>query len=50
MAGIERVTDATLDVLEVLLRAYRDGRDCQWLGPKARLAGPVGLTSPTLLP
>ena len=27
MSGIQRVTEPTLDVLRVLLKAYRDGRD-----------------------
>lgn len=43
MAGIERVTDATLDVLEVLLQAHRDGRDIHgWEIKKAtRRSGPT---------
>lgn len=43
MAGIERVTEATLDVLEVLLRAHRDGRDIHgWEIKKAtRRSGPT---------
>ena len=43
MAGIERVTDATLDVLEVLLQAHRDGRDVHgWEVKKAtRRSGPT---------
>ena len=43
MAGIERVTNATLDVLEVLLLAHRDGRDIHgWEIKKAtRRSGPT---------
>jgi PadR family transcriptional regulator, regulatory protein PadR len=43
MAGIERVTDATLDVLEVLLQAHQDGRDIYgWEIKKAtRRSGPT---------
>ena len=43
MAGIERVTDATLDVLEVLLQAHGDGRDIHgWEIKKAtRRSGPT---------
>lgn len=43
MTGIERVTDATLDVLEVLLRAHQDGRDIHgWEIKKAtRRSGPT---------
>lgn len=43
MAGIERVTDATLDVLEVLLRAHQDGRDIHgWeIKKAARRSGPT---------
>ena len=43
MAGIERITEPTLDVLEVLLRAHRDGRDVHgWEIKKAtRRAGPT---------
>lgn len=43
MTGIERVTDATLDVLDVLLRAHGDGRDIHgWEIKKAtRRSGPT---------
>jgi DNA-binding PadR family transcriptional regulator len=43
VAGIERVTDPTLDVLEVLLRAHQDGRDVHgWEIKKAtRRSGPT---------
>ena len=43
MVGIERVTDATLDVLEVLLQAHHDGRDIHgWEIKKAiRRSGPT---------
>ena len=43
MAGIERVTEATLDVLEVLLQAHQDGRDVHgWEVKKAtRRSGPT---------
>jgi len=43
MAGIERVTDATVDVLEVLFRAHQDGRDVHgWEIKKAtRRSGPT---------
>jgi PadR family transcriptional regulator len=43
MAGIERVTEATLDVLDVLLQAHRDGRDIYgWKIKKAtRRSGPT---------
>lgn len=43
MTGIERVTDATLDVLEVLLQAHLDGRDIHgWEVKKtARRSGPT---------
>ena len=43
MAGIERVTEATLDVLEVLLQAHQDGRDIHgWEIKKAtRRTGPT---------
>jgi PadR family transcriptional regulator, regulatory protein PadR len=43
MAGIERVTEPTLDVLEVLLRAHRDGRGIHgWDIKKAtRRSGPT---------
>jgi DNA-binding PadR family transcriptional regulator len=43
VAGIERVTDATLDVLEVLLQAHQDGRDIHgWEIKKAtRRSGPT---------
>lgn len=43
MAGIERVTEATLDVLEILLQAHRDGRDVHgWEVKKAtRRSGPT---------
>jgi len=43
MAGIERVTEASLDVLEVLLQAQRDRRDVHgWEIKKAtRRSGPT---------
>ena len=43
MAGIERVTNPTLDILEVFLQAYRDGRDVHgWEIKKAtRRSGPT---------
>jgi PadR family transcriptional regulator PadR len=43
VTGIERVTDATLDVLEVLLQAHRDGRDVHgWEVKKAtQRSGPT---------
>jgi PadR family transcriptional regulator, regulatory protein PadR len=43
MADIERVTEATLDVLEVLLQAHQDGRDIHgWEIKKAtRRSGPT---------
>ena len=43
MAGIERVTNATLDVLEVLLQAHRDRREIHgWDVKKAtRRSGPT---------
>ena len=43
MAGIERVTGATLDVLEVLLQAHQDRRDVHgWEIKKAtRRSGPT---------
>lgn len=43
MAGIERVTEPTLDVLEVLLDAHREGRDVHgWEIKKAtRRSGPT---------
>ena len=43
MAGIERVTAATLDVLELLLEAHRDGGDIHgWEIKKAtRRSGPT---------
>lgn len=43
MAGIERITEPTLDVLEVLLQAHQDGRDIHgWEIKKAtRRSGPT---------
>jgi PadR family transcriptional regulator, regulatory protein PadR len=43
MAGIERVTEATLDVLEVLLQAHQDGRDIHgWeIKKETRRSGPT---------
>jgi PadR family transcriptional regulator, regulatory protein PadR len=43
VAGIERITEPTLDVFEVLLRAHRDGRDVHgWEIKKAtRRSGPT---------
>jgi len=43
VAGIERITEPTLDVFEVLLRAHRDGRDIHgWEIKKAtRRSGPT---------
>jgi PadR family transcriptional regulator PadR len=43
VAGIERITEPTLDVLEVLLRAHRDGQDVYgWEIKKAtRRSGPT---------
>jgi PadR family transcriptional regulator PadR len=43
VAGIERITEPTLDVLEVLLVAHRDGRDVHgWEIKKAtRRSGPT---------
>jgi DNA-binding PadR family transcriptional regulator len=43
VAGIERITEPTLDVLEVLLWAHRDGRDVHgWEIKKAtRRSGPT---------
>ena len=43
MPGIERVTDSTLDVLEVLLQAHRHGRDIHGWGVKkaTRRSGPT---------
>jgi PadR family transcriptional regulator, regulatory protein PadR len=43
VAGIERITEPTLDVLEVLLHAHREGRDVHgWEIKKAtRRSGPT---------
>lgn len=43
MAGIERITEPTLDVFEVLLQAHREGRDVHgWEIKKAtRRSGPT---------